>query len=185
MTMGVALAIPMLAASGQASAAPMELDSSVTVVADQATMVALAGEPATVVIGNALYADISLEKGMVFIHGRQFGTTNVIVLDKDNKELANFELHVVRGGSNNLTIYKAGSAFPTCARRFARVRSRSATMPSTSAPSTRQSRPSSGCRPGPASSPALQRRPRGPSSDSCGGASPAFVYQCTGFGRFA
>jgi hypothetical protein len=35
----------------------------------------------------------------------------VIVLDKDNKELANFELHVVRGGSNNLTIYKAGSAF--------------------------------------------------------------------------
>jgi len=111
MTMGVALASALLAAPGQAPAAPMELDSSVTVVADQATMVALAGQPATVVIGNALYADISLEKGMVFIHGRQFGTTNVIVLDKDNKELANFELHVVRGGSNNLTVYKAGEAY--------------------------------------------------------------------------
>lgn len=111
MTMGVALAIPMLAASDQAPAAPMELDSTVKVVADMATMVALPGEPATVVIGNALYADITLEKGMVFIHGRQFGTTNVIVLDKDNKELANFELHVVRGGSQNLTIYKAGSAY--------------------------------------------------------------------------
>ena len=127
MTMGVALAIPMLAAPGHAPAAPMELDSSVTVVADQATMVALAGEPATVVIGNALYADISLEKGLVFIHGRQFGTTNVIVLDKDNKELANFELHVVRGGSNNLTIYKAGSAFshvcaPVCEGRCRRGR---------------------------------------------------------------
>lgn len=111
MTLGVALAIPLMAAPGKAPAAPMELDSSMTVVADQATMVALAGEPATVVIGNALYADITLEKGMIFIHGRQFGTTNVIVLDKDKNELANFELHVVRGGSHNLTIYKAGSAY--------------------------------------------------------------------------
>ena len=86
-------------------------DSSVTVKADQATLVALAGDPATVVIGNALFADVTLKKGMIVIHGRQFGTTNVIVLDKENVELASFELHVVRGGSNNLTIYKGGSAF--------------------------------------------------------------------------
>jgi hypothetical protein len=111
MTLGVALVVPLLAVPGQAPAAPIELDSSITVVADHATMVALPGDPATVVIGNALFADLTLRKGMVFIHGRQFGTTNVIVLDKDNTELANFELHVVRGGSQNLTVYKAGSAF--------------------------------------------------------------------------
>jgi Flp pilus assembly secretin CpaC len=110
----VSLLVPLftlLSQAQHATAAAIDVDSSVTVKADQATLVALAGEPATVVIGNALYADVTLKKGMIVIHGRQFGTTNVIVLDKDNIELANFELHVVRGGSNNLTIYKAGSAF--------------------------------------------------------------------------
>lgn len=113
MTIAVAV-VPVLAVLGHASVAPVAaagLDSSITVKADHATMVALAGDPATVVIGNALFADLTLKKGMIFIHGRQFGTTNVIVLDKDNVELANFELNVVRGGSHNLTIYKAGSAY--------------------------------------------------------------------------
>jgi len=108
---GVALVVPLLAALGQAPLAAAETDSSITVKADQATLVALQGDPATVVIGNALFADVSLKKGMIVIHGRQFGTTNVIVLDKDSTELAHFELHVVRGGSQNLTIYKAGSAY--------------------------------------------------------------------------
>jgi hypothetical protein len=114
MRIGVALVVPVGAVLGQISAVPVAaagLDSSITVKADQATLVALAGEPATVVIGNALYADITLKKGMIVIHGRHFGTTNVIVLDKDNSKLASFELHVVRGGSHNLTIYKGGSAF--------------------------------------------------------------------------
>jgi Flp pilus assembly secretin CpaC len=111
---GVAVVVPVMAVLGQASVAPAaasELGSSVTVKADQATLVALEGDPATVLIGNALFADVSLKKGMIVIHGRLFGTTNVIVLDKENTELANFELHVVRGGSQNLTVYKAGSAF--------------------------------------------------------------------------
>lgn len=110
-TIGVTLVVALLVAFGQAPVGAAELDSSVTVKADQATLVALEGEPATVVIGNALFADITLKKGMIFIHGRQFGTTNVIVLDKENDKLAEFELHVVRGGSQNLTIYKAGSAY--------------------------------------------------------------------------
>jgi hypothetical protein len=92
---------------------------SITVKADQATIVALAGDPATVIIGNALFADITLKKGMIFIHGRQWGTTNVIILDKENEELANFELNVVRGGSQNVTVRKGISAFsylcaPSC-----------------------------------------------------------------------
>jgi len=111
MRIGVALIVPVLAGIGESTVSAAELAPSVTVKADQATLVALAGDPAAVVIGNALFADVSLRKGMIVIHGRQFGTTNVIVLDKNNVELASFELHVVRGGSHNLTIYKAGAAF--------------------------------------------------------------------------
>ena len=108
---GAALAVTVYAGMSQVPMATAEPAVSVTVKADQATLVALAGDPATVVIGNALFADVTLKKGMIFIHGRQFGTTNVIVLDKENTELASFELHVVRGGSQNVTITRGNSGF--------------------------------------------------------------------------
>ena len=119
MRIGVAIGLPACVAMSLAPVAAAEPGSSVTVKADQATLVALAGDPATVLIGNALFADVTLKKGMIFIHGRQYGTTNVIVLDKENAKLADFELHVVRGGSQNVTITKGNSAFsylcaPSC-----------------------------------------------------------------------
>jgi hypothetical protein len=107
----VPLALPVIAVIGLTPVATANPGSTVTVKADQATLVALAGEPATVVVGNSLFAEVSLEKGMIVIHGRQYGTTNVIVLDKENAELASFELHVVRGGSQNVTVRKGTSAF--------------------------------------------------------------------------
>jgi hypothetical protein len=109
--LGVALALPVWAVAAQPSVAAADPASSITVKADQATLVALAGDPATVVVGNSLFADVSMKQGMIVIHGRHFGTTNVIVLDQQGAQLASFELHVVRGGSQNVTIYKAGSAF--------------------------------------------------------------------------
>jgi hypothetical protein len=95
----------------QSPVAAAQSASSVTVKADQATLVAIAGDPATVVVGNSLFADVSMKQGMIVIHGRHFGTTNVIVLDQEGTQLASFEVNVVRGGSQNVTIYKAGSAF--------------------------------------------------------------------------
>ena len=114
-----ALAMPVSALISQAPVAAAGPGSTVTVKTDQATLVALAGDPATVVVGNTLFAEVSLKKNMIFIHGRQYGTTNIIVLDKDNAELANFELHVVRGGSQNVKVVKGNSAFsyqcaPSC-----------------------------------------------------------------------
>jgi Flp pilus assembly secretin CpaC len=113
------LALPICALIGHVAVAVAEPAPVVTVKADQATLVALAGEPATVLVGNSLFADVTLEKGMIVIHGRHFGTTNVIVLDKQNDELANFELTVVRGGSKNVTVRKGISTFsylcaPSC-----------------------------------------------------------------------
>lgn len=102
----IGLAMAQLMAVAAADAA-----TSITVKADQARIIAVAGDPALVVVGNPLYADVSIQQGMVVIHGRHFGTTNVLVLDQSGNELANFELHVMRGGSQNMTIYKAGSPF--------------------------------------------------------------------------
>lgn len=102
-----ALLFSPLAQNGPASAA----ENSITVKADQARLVAINGEPATIVIGNPLFAEVSVKDGVVVIHGRHFGTTNVLVLDQAGDVLSDFELHVVRGGSQNVTVYKAGSAF--------------------------------------------------------------------------
>jgi hypothetical protein len=107
----VGLTLPICIVIGQIPIAAADNAPVVMVKADQATLVALAGEPATVLVGNALFAEVTLEKGMIVIHGRQFGTTNVIVLDKENEELANFELTVVRGGSKNVTVRKGTSTF--------------------------------------------------------------------------
>jgi Flp pilus assembly secretin CpaC len=107
---GLAL-IPVCAVLAQGPVAAAEPITSITVKADQAKLLALPGDPATVVVGNPLFADVSIKQGMIVIHGRHFGTTNVIALDKDGARLADFELHVVRGGSQNVTVYKAGSTF--------------------------------------------------------------------------
>lgn len=114
-----ALVLAVWAVAGFVPAAVAGSGPTITVKADQATIVALAGDPATVIIGNSLFADITLKKGMIVIHGRQWGTTNVIILDKENDQLANFELSVVRGGSQNVTVRKGVSAFsylcaPSC-----------------------------------------------------------------------
>lgn len=117
-SIGTIFAALLWASVGHAQVATAQPGSSVTVKADQATLVALPGDPATILIGNALFADVTLKKGMIFVHGRHYGTTNVIVLDKENAEIANFELHVVRGGSEHVTITKGNSAFSyLCAPR--------------------------------------------------------------------
>jgi Flp pilus assembly secretin CpaC len=114
-----ALVLAVWAVAGFVPAAFAASTPTITVKSDQATIVALAGDPATVIIGNSLFADITLKKGMIVIHGRQWGTTNVIILDKENEELANFELSVVRGGSQNVMVRKGISSFsylcaPSC-----------------------------------------------------------------------
>lgn len=101
------LGMVLIAASGPGAAEP----TKVTVKADQAKLLALSGDPKTVVVGNPVYADVSIKQGMIVVHGRHFGTTNVLILDSGGNELGNFELQVVRDSSHNVTVYKAGSAF--------------------------------------------------------------------------
>lgn len=103
------------------AAAPGALASEtmITVKADQARIVPVKGEPATVVIGNPLFAEVTVGEGMIVIHGRQFGTTNVLVLDNQGNTLSDFELNVIRGGGRNVTVYKGGSSYsylcaPSC-----------------------------------------------------------------------
>ncbi len=84
-------------------------ESAITVAADHAKVVSVAGEPAAIIVGNPTFADVSVRNGKLVIHGRHFGSTNVLVLDDAGEQLANFELNVTRKQTRAVVMFKAGS----------------------------------------------------------------------------
>lgn len=88
--------------------APAQAENMITVEADRAKVVSIAGSPSAVIVGNPTYADVSVRNGQIVIHGRHFGSTNIIVLDADGNQLANLEVAVERRRPGAVVIYKAG-----------------------------------------------------------------------------
>lgn len=102
---------------------PGQAAESLTLLTDQTQLLALSGTPATVVVGNPSIADVTIQGNEVFLHGRAFGTTNIIIMDAAGTRLSDFEVTVMKGGSNDVAMYKAGSRFsyvcaPDCEATF-------------------------------------------------------------------
>lgn len=85
--------------------------TDVVVMADQAKLLSVGGEPSTIVVGNPSIADVTVQGSNVFVHGRNFGSTNLIVLDKEGNQLANLDVTVMQGGNNNLTVFRGGGKY--------------------------------------------------------------------------
>lgn len=75
---------------------------------DSAHLVKLSGEPSTVVLSNPLYADATIQGDRLVLIGKNTGRTNVIVLDLDGNQLANFTVKVQRNENQVVSIYRAG-----------------------------------------------------------------------------
>ena len=75
---------------------------------DQTQLINVSGSPGTVVIGNPSIADATVHGDKIFVHGRSFGSTNLIILDQDGNQLASLDITVQLGGVNNVALYKAG-----------------------------------------------------------------------------
>jgi hypothetical protein len=105
--------IQAMAAEASTSAEPLLL------MTDQTRILKLPRPAGTIVVGNPTFADVTVQGNLVFLHGRAFGTTNIIILDDAGDQLAEFEATVQMGGSNNLALYKAGMRFShVCAPNF-------------------------------------------------------------------
>ncbi|MDH3741400.1 MAG: pilus assembly protein N-terminal domain-containing protein [Hyphomicrobiales bacterium] len=99
--------------------APANAESTITVEADRAKIVNITGSPAAIIIGNPTFADVTVRSGKLIIHGRHFGTTNLLILDDAGDQIANFELNVVQRQVEGVVMYKAGaretySCAPNC-----------------------------------------------------------------------
>jgi hypothetical protein len=105
-------------------AAPARAQESVSVVVDQAAVEKLPDNVATLVVGNPLIADVSLQPGgMLVITGKGYGVTNVVALDRAGKVLMERSVHV-RGPSSDVVVVYRGiqretySCQPHCERRI-------------------------------------------------------------------
>ncbi|MFC5555916.1 pilus assembly protein N-terminal domain-containing protein [Methylobacterium iners] len=77
------------------AATAAEAPPVVTVIVDNAKVIRLPEATRTVIVGNPMIADISLQKnGVVVLTGKSFGATNLIALDKSGGMLAESTISV-------------------------------------------------------------------------------------------
>lgn len=98
-------------------------DDMVEVVVDQAKVVKLPEKVATIVVGNPLIADVTLQPGgMVVVTGKGYGSTNMIAMDRAGSVLANRSIQVEGPMDKMVTVYRglereSYSCTPVCERR--------------------------------------------------------------------
>jgi Pilus formation protein N terminal region len=96
---------------------------TITVVLDQAQLMKLPDRVGTIVIGNPLIADVSLQAGgTMVITGKGYGATNIIALDRTGATLMTTTVQVV-GARDVVVLYRgiereSYSCTPTCERRI-------------------------------------------------------------------
>ena len=96
---------------------------TVKVSPDTATLVNVAGKPATLIVGNPLFADAAAIGNKILVQGRNYGKTNIIVLDAKGRRLAQFDVVVSPDMKGQMIVYREGRRYtyacnPTCARQL-------------------------------------------------------------------
>jgi len=82
-------------------------DGSLNLVLDQAQLLKLPERAATIVIGNPLIADASLQPGgLLVMTGKGYGTTNFIALDRKGNALLEKKVQVRGADLGNVVVYK-------------------------------------------------------------------------------
>jgi Flp pilus assembly secretin CpaC len=96
---------------------------TIAVNVDQAKLVRLPAKVATIVVGNPLIADVTLQPGgMIVVTGKGYGATNFIALDRGGEVLVDRQIQVEGPTDRLVTVYRgiereSYSCMPTCQRR--------------------------------------------------------------------
>ena len=105
-------------------AAVAELAADTIVVnVDQAKLVKLPGRISTLVVGNPLIADVTLQNGgIVVVTGKGYGATNFIAMDRAGEILMDRIIQVEGPTDQVVTVYRgvereSYSCMPICQRR--------------------------------------------------------------------
>ena len=120
----LAMGILVWPAMGVAEPVPDAIDVNV----DQAKLVKLPARVATIVVGNPLIADVTLQTGgLIVVTGKGYGATNFIAMDRAGEVLVDRVIQVEGPTDKSSRSIAASTANPTAACRFASGALRSAT----------------------------------------------------------
>jgi len=107
------------------TSAPARADDPINVSVDQAQLVNLPDRVATIIIGNPLIADATVQNGgILVVTGKGFGMTNLLALDRNGRVLMSRMVEVRGPGTSDIvTVYKgiereSYSCAPNCERRI-------------------------------------------------------------------
>jgi hypothetical protein len=98
--------------------------ADITVILDQARLLKLPERAATIVLGNPLIADVSLQPGgLMVVTGKGYGLTNLIALDRAGAVLMDKTVEVQGPGGDVVVVYRGVergtySCTPDCERRI-------------------------------------------------------------------
>ena len=105
-----------------AAAGPMA--DTIAVNVDQAKLVKLPTRVSTIVVGNPLIADVTLQTGgILVVTGKGYGATNFIAMDRSGEVLVDRVIQVEGPTDQLVTVYRgvereSYSCMPTCQRRI-------------------------------------------------------------------
>jgi Flp pilus assembly secretin CpaC len=100
----VALIMAMSMPSARAEAS--DVNETLAIVLDQSRIVKVPERTATIVVGNPLIADASVQPGgLMVLTGKGFGRTSLIALDGSGNKLLETNL-LVRGPADTVTVYR-------------------------------------------------------------------------------
>src|ERR1700748_3645610 len=118
------LAIAILLIPVSAFAAPVPTGGPIAVNMDQSKPIRVPGRAATIVIGNPLVADITLQPGgIIIVTGKSYGATNFVAMDRNGEVLLERIILVESAADPIVTVYKgiereSYSCMPVCQPRI-------------------------------------------------------------------
>ena len=117
--LGLALGILLLPLAAVAEPS----DDAISVSVDQAKLFKLPNRVATIVVGNPLIADVTLQTGgIIVVTGKGYGATNFIAMDRGGEVLVDRTIQVEGPSDRLVTVYRGidretYSCMPVCQRR--------------------------------------------------------------------
>ena len=96
----------------------------ISVYVDQAKLLKLPAKVATIIVGNPLIADVTLQSGgIVVVTGKGYGATNFIAMDRGGDVLVDRQIQVEGPTERLVTVYRgvereSYSCAPICQRRI-------------------------------------------------------------------
>jgi len=86
---------------------PAHAGAGIEVVMNQAKIVRLSRPADTIVIGNPLIADASVQDATtIVLTGKGFGVTNLVALDRDGAPIVDEQVTVARDSTSTLRVYR-------------------------------------------------------------------------------